>query len=297
MTLVLTLLTHEVIVQASDRRFTRIRADGSTYVGDDDANKAVLFAHRAAYSFTGLAEIGPMRQRTDEWIAETIAAVPGQGEAMDALAFAATERFKHPLLARLPDETRRHEFIGAGWAKFPESGGRFEPYAAVISNFRGVSREPLPLQAQFLRITFRLRPEQDALLLDGGYELTTDEREKIWLRLSRAAKSSEPAHGFVEVLIDAIREVEEKESLNGESLVGRGATVTCLPRAAVERDRNERIFLLGAPESGENTFLYVAADDNTLVSYGPIVTTMGGGIMSGFKAEVLPSAVSGGEAT
>lgn len=282
MTLVLTLITDDVIVQASDRRFVKIRPDGSAFVFDDDANKAVLFAHRAAYSFTGLAEVGPMRQRTDEWLAEAIREAPGQCEAMAALAAAATERFKRPIIKRLSDDLKCHEFIGAGWAKFPDSFGRFEPYAAVVSNFRGVSRERIPLQDEFLRITFRMQSDQDAVLLDGGYELTKDERNTIWLDLSTAARSERPVVGFIEVLVNAIRDVASRVDT-----VGRGALVTCLPRAAVERERSEHFLLLGEPEDDENTFLHLAPDDNNLVHYGPIVTTMGGGMMSGFKVTDL----------
>jgi hypothetical protein len=282
MTLVLTLLTNDVIVQASDRRFVKIRADGTSFVSDDDANKAVLFAHRAAYSYTGLAEMGPMRQRTDEWLAQSIREAPGQGEAMDALAVAATERFKRPPIRRLSDDIKRHEFIGAGWAKFPDSGGEFEPYAAAVSNFRGVLRERIPLQEEFLRITFRKQTDQDAILLDGGYELSNSERDAIWQNLAVAARSEKPVYGFIEVLIKAIRDVAAHVET-----VGRGALVTCLPRAAVERARTEHLLLLGDPEEDENTFLYVGADDNNLVQYGPIVTTTSGGIMSGFKVEAI----------
>ena len=51
MTLLLSVLTHDFVVQASDRRFTA----NNTTVIDDDANKSVLLENSLAFAFTGTA--------------------------------------------------------------------------------------------------------------------------------------------------------------------------------------------------------------------------------------------------
>ena len=69
MTLNLTALGADFIVQDSDRRLTRVSNSGSIRVVDDDANKAVLLrcSHSLlAITFTGLGRVGATR--VDEWL-------------------------------------------------------------------------------------------------------------------------------------------------------------------------------------------------------------------------------------
>ncbi|MCL5962180.1 MAG: hypothetical protein M1358_23170 [Chloroflexi bacterium] len=71
MTLIITAVTRDGIVQVSDRRLTK---DGQVY--DDSSNRAICVScsdGRLAISYTGLAEIGG--QRTDEWLADYLASI------------------------------------------------------------------------------------------------------------------------------------------------------------------------------------------------------------------------------
>lgn len=73
MTLIITALAKNKVVQASDRRLTRL--DGSLF--DDQANKVICVrCNNAMFSvaYTGIARIGG--KRTDEWIADYFDAVP-----------------------------------------------------------------------------------------------------------------------------------------------------------------------------------------------------------------------------
>lgn len=284
MTLVLTLITRDVVVQVSDRRLVRLESDGSIGVADENANKAVFFAHRAVYGYTGIAAVGPYRQSTDEWLADAIASAPDQGQAMDALARAATERWKHRLIRSYPPELRRHEFAGAGWAKFHDGDGQFESYVSVVSNFRGPDRKPIPLSDNFLRIVFRLEPEHDALLIDCGYELSQEDRARVFTRLSHVAQSEASAWKFATVVVDAIREIADRSDVE---TVGKGVLVTCIPKKIVETPRDFNIVLATAPMEDEATFLYIDEDVDTAIQYGPIVVTQSGSIMANFEARPL----------
>ena len=69
MTLNLTALGADFVVQVSDRRLTRVTSSGSIHVDDDDANKAVVLScsdSLLAMTFTGLGRLHATR--VDEWL-------------------------------------------------------------------------------------------------------------------------------------------------------------------------------------------------------------------------------------
>lgn len=81
MTLILTVVDKDRIIQVSDRRLTK--TNGEIY--DDNANKAVCigmsYVHFCA-SYTGLAFIGRERpdNRTDYWLLEQLGSITRSGE-------------------------------------------------------------------------------------------------------------------------------------------------------------------------------------------------------------------------
>jgi hypothetical protein len=66
MTLILSAVAGEYAIQVSDRRLTDF--NGRLY--DDEANKAVLFCGRMAFSYTGLGFMG--RKRMDDWLTQAL---------------------------------------------------------------------------------------------------------------------------------------------------------------------------------------------------------------------------------
>jgi hypothetical protein len=56
MTLVVSMLTHDYVVQVSDRCMTFERGDGAVRF-EDGHNKAVLFERRIAFGYTGAGQI------------------------------------------------------------------------------------------------------------------------------------------------------------------------------------------------------------------------------------------------
>jgi len=71
MTLILAYVNAEFVVMAADRRITVGRA-----VQDDRRTKMMLWQNDVLVGFTGLAEVGPARTHTMEWLADTVAAHP-----------------------------------------------------------------------------------------------------------------------------------------------------------------------------------------------------------------------------
>ncbi len=140
-TLILSCVTPEYVVQVSDRRLTML--DGS--VVERPENKALFYCGFATFSYTGLAKIGQLP--TDEWLMAQLAAAPDFSAALPSLATAGTKALRNVNFSRATPAQRRSwrrlAFIGAGFAglKHPERLGRspvadqLHPFLVVISNF------------------------------------------------------------------------------------------------------------------------------------------------------------------
>ena len=147
MTLIISVLTEDAVLQASDRRLVWLEPDGSFRPRDDDRNKAVMFGKRMVFAYTGLANLGPRKQKTDDWLAQVLHNCRedgDQGDILDSLARETTARLQHDLYANLPAAQRGHEFSVVGWAAFPDSKPSFRPYFAWVSNLRDEFGQLLP---------------------------------------------------------------------------------------------------------------------------------------------------------
>ncbi|MDA8188241.1 MAG: hypothetical protein M0T85_08880 [Dehalococcoidales bacterium] len=130
MTLIITAVSRDGIVQVSDRRLTK---DGQAY--DDSSNKAVCVScsdGRLAISYAGLAEIGG--QRTDEWLADCLASmVDDQTDTLSVLEVLqkrSTSAFGH---LRIPQEHKELTFVLAG----PRPHGAIFGYVSNVLDWTG----------------------------------------------------------------------------------------------------------------------------------------------------------------
>jgi hypothetical protein len=157
MTLIITAIADDAVVQVSDRRLTR--ADGS--ICSDNACKAIcmtcLDAH-VSLAYTGLARIGPIS--TDHWLVEMLIEIRASSkrfpEVVDSLAAAATERFRH--LRELGD-WRRLSLVFGG---FGPSGAM----AALVSNQEDSSGRELSTVSDMFNTGFWLRNDRRMYKLD-----------------------------------------------------------------------------------------------------------------------------------
>lgn len=281
MTLVLSLLSPECVVQVSDRRLVWFDQAGQIRRRDDEKNKSVLWCHRMAFAYTGLAELG-MERRTDLWLANRMAeweaTVSGpsvdQGELVVAIRDKATEYFRGPRISRIPADQRRHAFVGVGWGKI-EGAAEYAPYSVVIANFVGSG----PARERFIWDGARLEGD-DGHLSWFGQDLTADEQRFAQDRL----RTLDPySTGYADhasaIMGETIRAVAHRSEA-----VGRGLLITVLPRGSLPATKGGGGFLLaGSSEPDTQTFLYVAPDDTQGVQYGPTYTC-GGRLMTNFAA-------------
>ncbi len=161
MTLIITILSNNKVVQVSD---TRLTLNGRVH--DAHAIKAVSVACADAQfciGYTGVAEIEG--QRTDHWLVEQVAAIFDSGyHGIRAVQWELGERAEQamPRLRykgmRVKRESRALQLVMAGY-HHSENGPLSRPFVTSISNtrFQGIDK-PLAVEDEFVIDPNMLRP-------------------------------------------------------------------------------------------------------------------------------------------
>jgi hypothetical protein len=272
MTLVLSLITESWAIQVSDRRLVWLDATGGIVRKDDERNKAVVWCNRLAFAYTGLAELGPMREATDEWLARELAenwADAGTEQSQDAIVAAiadrATAAMNCPRIARgIPAHQRRHAFAGVGWARF-KGEDSMEPYIAQIHNFPQPPNEQAPAADEFGVAISRL-PAGDKQIFVNWLGQELDEPAKALLdELKRGdPRSREYGLHAAGVMVEIVRTVTDSNEF-----VGRGLLINSLPRWAIHPGQTETFLLAGGPTDEQLTFHHLPHNQNDAVIRGP----------------------------
>jgi hypothetical protein len=270
MTLLLSVITADFVVQASDRRVTR-----GTKVVDDDTVKSVLFNGHAAFAFTGLARLPASKaalahrgaemdggyRPTSQWIAEVVS-LPAKlmEDVLDNIRVEAEAAFAAmgPAARKIP-----HGFVGVGWQGTP-----LEPILYLVSNIVTttvtrqfhISRAPLAGLPYRLHSSLPLPPKIDK-------RMSRRMKETVDRKLGAGAVSR--------VLLETIREVADQ---NRRGTVGRGIIQVCIPKAPVVElvaEREYRITSGQPPHPEQITFQFFPAGKDEGVAYSPYVTFCG----------------------
>jgi hypothetical protein len=256
---------------------------------DDERNKAVMWCNRLAFAYTGLAELGPMREPTDEWLArelaewwaETAKEQQGQDAVIAAIMDRAAAAMRRPRIARgIPSHLRRHAFAGVGWARFDGKGGMV-PYIVEMRNYSPGEDQGSPVQDEFSYAIHHLpEVEKPILVTWAGQEL--DAPEKAMLEDLKRGDPASKKYGpyAAEVMANIIRAVAARNEL-----VGRGLLINALPRWAIHPGSAETFLLAGGPVWEDLTFLHLPSDADDPVIRGPHYVCEGRQ-MSNFQAWV-----------
>ena len=140
MTMILTCLTKDFVVQTSDRRISSV-VDKKVQWYDDVSNKALVYKKQFVFAYTGQAKI-PVRKNgqnvyisTIDWAAEQLKNGKNLKEAVDNLKYRATELMHSNRVRKLPEYKRRVAFVGAGFEERESGGKQFRrPTRIMIEN-------------------------------------------------------------------------------------------------------------------------------------------------------------------
>jgi hypothetical protein len=210
MTLILTAMTRNSIVQVSDMRLTN---NATWEVVDEATAKTVVYEGRAMWSYTGPACMG--NQPTATWLAGLLAD-NGVDRVVDAIG-----RSADAILRRYPEHARRFAVVAVGWEG---SSSDLTPRYRQIANFDVVTEELWP----GMRATeVQLDPRRDkARVFAAGVALPPSLHAEIEGRVRRrAGRRDENAGDIAAILVAAFSRLAIQQRR-----VGRRALIGSIPR-------------------------------------------------------------------
>lgn len=272
MTLILGLLTHDYVIQISDRRVT---SWPSCNLIDDERNKAIQFNNNLVLSCTGLAEISGMP--TAEWVVKVGAKLTTSlDEFIKTIQTEATTAFSS---LRIQQNLKRHLFTGIGFAQ-TTNFEQIVPIHVVISNAWDSANKTWLDEAknEFEVSGYILPPKGRFLFIHSmGANLIPQEVTQT-KRLLRKAFGKVSPLGLASILCDTIWQVASRNKTVGKSLM-----VNILPKLSVE---SSVVGMVGLhPDTKEinfPTFLNIHDDFNNKISYFPYFVGSGLKILGGY---------------
>ena len=249
MTLILTCLIRDTVIQVSDRRL--VYRNGT--LADDFANKVTVYCGHFAFAYAGLAQLGRPtpdgKPHTDWWLMETLG--PKQRRAGEAFAEVAREAAVEVARLGVSGDIRRKAFVGAGWAKDRETE-TYRPLLVAISNYTDVAGTVVPITEDFRVTVAQLPKERQFWWTSVGQELTANEKIETSRLLKRVVKHRKGTAALALVLASTIRTVASRNVSVGRDLMISILPIQDIPFAV-------SVPLGGPPSPNQAQFVYLPA--------------------------------------
>lgn len=270
MTLIISCITKEFVVQASDRRVSFQGRDA----GDDQANKAIFYCGQSAWAYTGLAKM--RRKRTDEWMVDILFQHDKLQDAMRALASEADAAVR---LARVPRPLASLAVVGVGFANFPNVG--HQPYLGWVSNFLDPPSNPRrQLRPEFACFTALIPDGSPFELAFYGQHVDQRRRQALERSVREVVQRDGRPISVARLLIELIQEISKSNKTVGPNVMCTFLTrdgITPgdpsirsqpipLDPAAPQADR----FRMFSDYDGKPTCVYVPGQPEALLFHGPV---------------------------
>lgn len=254
MTLIVSLLTHDLAIQVSDRRYSFVRADGTIDRREDDHNKAVLLCGRVAIGFTGLGVLN--RKHTDDWILAALSderCTTAHGAA-STLQKRTIEAFRQAPQSSYFGE---HTVVGVGWE--PETN---LPILFHVSNSQDENGQPTQPTAGSFAIYRPQPPGENSFSLSLAGDAPSQERiDELRKRLRDT-----PARLRIPVNLADLLARFVLARANESELVGNRLMLVSLPRKAL---MPHGMIINGPPSMQTPSFLYLGPKVGDVQQFGP----------------------------
>ena len=237
MTMILTCLTKDFIVQASDRKLV-YRVKGKIKTKENNRNKALIYKNHYVFAYTGLADLGVNNTPID-WAAKVLSQAANLDRGLLHLKDRATELMNSNYILRFPTRERRLAFIGAGFAHHEEDGKLARrPVYLVISNYMSPNGDWLEQPYQESSAFFNpLTQESNFKLFIAGQPLEKDGEKEI-KTLIRSFQKSQGRVRPETVGRFLTRAIQKTATINKK--VGKNIICTFVPREYREDTGNNR---------------------------------------------------------
>ena len=267
MTIILSVLTRDFVMQACDRRLTM---PGQSDPVEDDAIKAVLFHNFLVFSYTGLSKL-PVCDRVDAERAR-------RGDLEDTNMWLASvlhlevsdlDRSIHTLQAELASSLGRARrsiqpphpiaFFGVGWMNW-EAGAPLEPAIVEVSNLA----DPREVREATIRLA-----ESHDVFSHASSPLPRAIHADLDDLLRRCMRRAPVPAAMARVLVDTIRRLADVRDN-----VGKGVLINCLPRDQVARSMAGHGWEMraGPPDLDHVSFLYFPPGEGDGIHHGPTIS-------------------------
>jgi hypothetical protein len=243
--MILTCLTKDFIVQASDRRLTYRRGRKIIHK-EDDRNKALIYDNHTVFAYTGVATLSNHKFAID-WAAELLAQPATLQDAMVYLRDCATRLMETHPFSGYSDDQRRLGFVGAGFINWVEAGNTVcRPAYFIISNFMNHEGEEQPPPYNTFRayVNWPLPVDETTFKLFRAGQLFEEDREK---QLNRAIRRcfQERQDRVRPETIGRLLTCAIQETAEINKRVGKNIICTFVPRAYREVTGNNREMHVG----------------------------------------------------
>jgi len=269
MTLILSCLTNEYVIQVSDRRLTFPNGE----IAEDNENKAVDWAGQVIFGYTGLARIH-LTTPTDYWLAEALLkSVSPQGtislnDVIESVRIKATKDFKQEVA-----KNKRLTIIGIGWVQLLETKDT-KPAICWISNYLDDAGNELPEPYEEFKsnlLIFNQLPN-GFIVVAIGQQVNPDKASSLKHNIARCLRHKDIGpEPISRLLIEVIRDVAKYNIT-----VGRSVLVACIPKESLRSSRIPMpdgsigyIVSSSKPRKSDRTFLYIPEGQDQGVEYGP----------------------------
>ena len=268
MTLILSCVTDEYVIQASDRRLT----DEKGRIFEDKENKVVDWSGQILFGYTGLARV--IKKPMDCWLAEALlndakSQYVTITEILDKVTRKATATFK---FLKVDRKWKRMTIAGVGWVQYFEDN-RIKPIICFISNCIDDNGMDMPApKAEFTHTAFELDIGGNGFyLMPTGQFIGKECSLALKRNIEKCLKNDVGPEPVGRLLVEAIRDVAKSNST-----VGKNVLVSCIPKESLHKNRIKTpegsvgfYVSLSKPQRQDRTFLYFPEDKEEGVQYGP----------------------------
>jgi hypothetical protein len=263
MTQIISVITQQYALLASDRRLTFAEGPKKGQVTDDDTCKLVNFCNICGIGYTGLARIESIP--THEWIAKTLASAncddPG-------LVGPILTQHAERALSSVSRSLRRQTFLMAGWAKFTGLPG-LRSHFCVVTNAHDESGQVLTTVRKSFHYWARaLRDDEDFLWDSIGQNLSEVRAQGLERNLRRLVARDIGPKEALRLLMDEIINTSAQEKSVGTKVLG-----FCIPKRSVEKqiETGHSMMIAQLPNENSAAFTYFEPGYSELRQFGPTV--------------------------
>lgn len=263
MTQIISVITKEFVLLASDRRLTYASGPRAGEIFNDDTCKLVSLCNVCGIGYTGLARI--CNKPTHEWIATILASEKCRDPASASriISERATLEF-----SKVPEFIRHQTFLMTGWVKFNNLEG-FRSFFCFITNSLDNFGRVLPKAMDAFQCRIKVLSDTESMLWTSIGQPLTQERES---RLERSLRKLVVKEiGPREALRLLSDEIINTSTVANNVTVGDKILGLCIPRLSIERQlqTGQSTLLATQPILNSAAFTYFERGYSELRQYGP----------------------------